>query len=63
MTPRFLGAEKDKSLSLNSEERFKRFTFLETIFYLNMVKYLPIKTDMIKTMFEVKYIWQFCVNL
>ena len=52
------------SLSLNSEERFKRFSFLETtIIYLNKVKYLRIKTDMIKTMFEVKYIWQFCVNL
>lgn len=57
VAPSFLGAEKDSVCHL-------MFSVLETTrIYLNKVKYLHIKIDIIKPVFKLKYIWQFCVNL
>lgn len=59
---KFSRSRKKIGLLLNSEERLKRLSFLEaTRIYLNKVKYLHIRMDIIKPMFKTKYIYQYLV--
>lgn len=57
--------EKNLGLLLNSEERLKRFSFLEIKNHLNKVKYLHIRTDTIKPIFKINALGGFyeSVNL